>query len=330
MVGQGEIDSHTLSNFRSALLKGTKKNRLEPSDLSLTVVLSSLGGSLAAGLQLGREIRRLNFDTRAVSDLDHVITVKGGYEEKPLLRHAKCLSACAYAFLGGSTRSVESDSVLGVHQFKSTTTVSESDVQSAGAQLSIYVEEMGISQRFVTIAALTHSNEITYLDKVTAYSLAVDNVQVLLTPWTVGVTKDGFPSLKVVQSKSPSVGVKIAVIFTDGRVFVGTRTSLKIKSMSRSRIANFPENEAPTLTFEVDGKIFKGKGIEKWKKSIDSEDISYTSVSVFLPALLQALKAARKVVISDNFGTASSDISMDTELSTVGLESGIALLSRAK
>lgn len=60
------------------------------------VWLSSDGGSLSAGLQIGRHLRRLGLATRVP---------KG----------AECASACAYAFLGGVFRSLDQGGRIGVH-----------------------------------------------------------------------------------------------------------------------------------------------------------------------------------------------------------------------
>ena len=185
MVGRGVFDGTTLAKFKRTIDQHRLIYKIQPPGTGIAaVIFSSPGGSLAAGLALGRELRRLKIDTRAVSNFnEYVLNSADEYVEKPVLRNAKCLSACAYAFLGGSRRVVKDDKVLGVHQFRSaiSTETSESDAQLTTAQLSLYVQSMGISPNFMTIASLTRPNEITYLGTSIARSLKVDNVNVDLT-----------------------------------------------------------------------------------------------------------------------------------------------------
>ena len=63
------------------------------------VVLSSPGGSVAAAIGMGETIRNAHIDT--------MVAPRG-----------QCLSACLFAFIGGTKRHVPSSSKLGSHQFR--------------------------------------------------------------------------------------------------------------------------------------------------------------------------------------------------------------------
>ncbi|MDG2535049.1 hypothetical protein P6144_15420 [Sphingomonas sp. HITSZ_GF] len=137
-----------------------------------TVFLSSTGGDLWAAMALGREIRRYGFNTEV------------GYARRTqviFVNASRCLSSCAYAFLGGNVRDIAGTSgdemlfsivrpksylhpspdrpqeYLGFHQFRlglAATSSAEaggaleelraSTAQSIASALSAYIAEMGV------------------------------------------------------------------------------------------------------------------------------------------------------------------------------------------
>lgn len=112
VMAQGEITRNTPDRYRQFLAEQEKEfgSKL----ISYGVRLHSSGGDLGAALELGRLFRR-----------DEVVTSVGKtvpLDATPwfLTEAGECLSACAYAFLGGTTRSLETggfDNRLGFHQF---------------------------------------------------------------------------------------------------------------------------------------------------------------------------------------------------------------------
>ena len=334
MIGRGAFDDTTLGNFRSALAQYRKDLKIGGNGAGISsVIFDSPGGSLAAGVALGHELRRWKINTRAVSEFDEWVRSKpgGDYIEKPVLRNAKCLSACAYAFLGGSKRVVENDRSLGVHQFSSAvgTQFSESSTQTTTAQLALYVESMGISSRFMTIASLTKPNEITYINAPVSRELRVDNVSISLASWTVVATSEGVPVLLVDQRLSESHSVTIRIALRAETVYVVINTFINLKETTQERAAQFPDGALPTITFNVDGREFRGTPIREWTRATSGDVISFTSVSAFPKALLRYLQDAKSLAISDDFGRATTDVSLSTTLSSTGLGSGVALITRA-
>ena len=77
----------------------------------------SLGGDLGAGLRLGNLIREAGFDTVVGGNYEKVEIKSNGKHFYDLVTESICVSACAYAFLGGVTRTINSDGAYGVHQF---------------------------------------------------------------------------------------------------------------------------------------------------------------------------------------------------------------------
>lgn len=132
---------------------------------STTVVFHSPGGSLMAGMELGRLLRKYKIPV-SIGE-----TRRGTYRYSETIEGV-CASACAYAFLGGASRSIDSDSKIGFHQFYRASTLKESkrtirigdSLLSADQVLSgliaEYLSEMGIDARVLTLASLVGSNQL--------------------------------------------------------------------------------------------------------------------------------------------------------------------------
>lgn len=332
MVGRGAFDNNTLGNFKAALARYRREYDISPPATGLSaVIFSSPGGSLAAGLALGLEVRRLKLDTRAVSEFNEYLK-KGpaDYLESPLLRNAKCLSACVYAFLGGIRRVVESEDVLGVHQFRSKIFAQnlESNAQATTAQLSLYIERMGVSPKLMTIASLTKPNDLTYLGTELSRALNVDNVNIALSKWTVAATNDGAAMLSVHQVIDQSRDVKINFLSDVQGLLVSVTTTFNLLETRSDRPELFPDLETPTIIFKIDGKEYKGSALKGWEKTIGPNSISFSSISSFPKSMLTALQSATTLSVSDDFGRSTSDLSLSTQLSLNGLRTGVMLLSR--
>lgn len=107
----------------------------------IKIVLHSPGGDLVAGIQLGREIRKLELDTFVGNSIDNSENrIPSGNMIYNDFAPGKCLSACAYAFLGGVDRNLLNDdeyhnwggfysgmfnSELGFHQFYNDSKITE-------------------------------------------------------------------------------------------------------------------------------------------------------------------------------------------------------------
>jgi hypothetical protein len=128
-----------------------------------TIYLSSPGGDLIAGMRLGEVIRKRKFGT----------TTKGG----------RCMSACAYAFLGGITREADAGQI-GFHQFfmplsadAALGTQSGADDASATQALvgliAIYLKEMEIDPEVLFLASGTEPKNIYLPDADTLVRLKI-------------------------------------------------------------------------------------------------------------------------------------------------------------
>jgi hypothetical protein len=113
------------------------------------VMFSSRGGDLDSGLKIGRIIRTARFNT-----------IIGNTE----FSAADCLSACAYAFLGGVKRKIPTTGHLGLHHYYSKTQVITVEQQEKiNTVLSAYLESMGIDKRLLEYANSEKSTSMTYI-----------------------------------------------------------------------------------------------------------------------------------------------------------------------
>jgi|GEM_PF-6767577 len=178
----GRITNETPSDFENFLKKlCIEHNICDLDDASLnTVMLSSQGGNLAAGVELGRLFRSKRFNTAvAAASTDYI-----AYEHV-----GGCYSACAYAFVGGVNRrianylvhdrpSMNMTGVIAAHRWSAdgnnsgaqitstlkedprkiflecSSTLSVTDkIQCVDSILVAYLSDMGIHQEFFTMAA---------------------------------------------------------------------------------------------------------------------------------------------------------------------------------
>lgn len=109
----------------------------------------SPGGNLAAALELGRMIRRAGYKTR----IGRTISLKGTMNVY-FYKKAFCLSACAYAFIGGVARSYGTNDVYGLHRFGLEKGAVAGDVaQSVTSEIAKYLEDMGVDQGALEVAS---------------------------------------------------------------------------------------------------------------------------------------------------------------------------------
>ena len=147
-IASGRLDDQAPERFAAFI---------DASEAVYQVLLSSGGGNLEAGKQLGRMIRERELGTVVfdgnVWDSDFTFRTGDGTE---------CLSACAYAFLGGTTRIVPEGNRIGFHQFALASgarlppsmiegLISESN--EAAGDLVAYIVEMDVDARLFALAS---------------------------------------------------------------------------------------------------------------------------------------------------------------------------------
>ncbi|MDO9441467.1 MAG: hypothetical protein Q7T73_11300 [Beijerinckiaceae bacterium] len=190
----GTITSETPRDFEAFLWRHKSPPR--------SMNINSPGGNLFAGMKLGELIREHGFYTSV-----------GGGPYKPVEEYsfgadsggesvneadvaAGCYSACAYAFLGGISRTVSKESSFGVHQFYSRNAIAEptskafsqtdlSMQQVVTGLLVEYVLRMGVDARLISEATKSEHDTIRLLkaDELDAYRVSYDPAR--FGPWQI-------------------------------------------------------------------------------------------------------------------------------------------------
>jgi hypothetical protein len=160
-----------------------------------SVLLNSPGGNLIGGIKLGEAIRKQGMSTeigRSVPD--------GALDWTHQKHEGACVSACAFAFLGGVSRSVGGK--IGVHQFyneaaivnpsaKVFNAIDFSAQQLLSALLIDYVMHMGVDPRLVVMASSISPTEVHYLSQEEAEELKVSWEPQKFEPWSIDAYGNG-------------------------------------------------------------------------------------------------------------------------------------------
>jgi len=169
VVAQGLINKESYAQF---------KEFTKDLPAGTWIVLTSPGGNLMNGMQMGAHIREKRFNT-TIGNTDH--------------SPADCLSACAYAFLGGLTRTLPANSRLGLHQFRGLdNAISTEDTQKLSTILAKYIDAMGIDRRILDIAQMTSANQVSVLTPEQIKQFKIDNLGQSPYPrWRLETTPQG-------------------------------------------------------------------------------------------------------------------------------------------
>lgn len=159
IIIDGKITPETLTEFKVGLA-----DRMD----GFKVLLNSDGGSFKTGLALGRFIREQGLHTEvgrvayAASGLN-----SGAFERFDSIEDGQCVSACAYAFLGGVVRKIYGESRLGFHRFY----LAQGDLPGEGglaagqlvaADVISYLIEMGVDARIFVTASSAGETAMNY------------------------------------------------------------------------------------------------------------------------------------------------------------------------
>jgi hypothetical protein len=123
--------------------------------------------------------------------------------------------------------------------------------------------------------------------------------------------------------------MSLTIAIDKGQALLLPVTLLQRSAYREGRTQQFSIGEPPDLSFYADGKQFKARPLSPWSKAELSDAVVFRAVAAVSLSDLQAISRARSLKISDNFGAATSDVSLTTSLPTEGLASGVALLLRA-
>jgi hypothetical protein len=141
--------------------------------------LNSPGGSLVGGMAIGRIARKHDL----ITHVGKRAAAPNGYAGA-----GDCMSACSLAFLGGRFRFMVLGSRYGVHRFSKPGPVlaNESALsQVATAEVSSFIQEMGIDGRLLTAMANTDASDILLLPEAQLTELQIVYTGHGLAQWTL-------------------------------------------------------------------------------------------------------------------------------------------------
>lgn len=148
------------------------------------IYLNSQTGNRLEGMRIGRLIRSLGLMTH----------IGNTNPNQP----GACVSACAFAYLGGTYRFMGPTSTFGVHRFYRSQgkdqefTIEESDAVSV--QMTDYIRDMGADTHLFKYMTANTAGETVLISKATLQSLKVVNDGVSYAAW--GMTDDTVPYLR--------------------------------------------------------------------------------------------------------------------------------------
>lgn len=201
IFASGEIDDGAPERLDALV----RKNHIPPTS---TLYFDSPGGSLVAGMKLGKVIRSAGFNTDVArySATSEAHSVSG-----------RCYSACTLAYLGGTWRYLTTGSAYGVHRFYfSKPTGADSDVaQMLSAVVVQYIRDMGANPDLFAEMTLSSKEEITIIPEQELERLNVVNNGHSPVTWTV-VSADGVVYLKGQRNTAFGVNKFLLACTTDG------------------------------------------------------------------------------------------------------------------
>jgi hypothetical protein len=274
IAAEGTITADTPNRFKAFLVKTIARNTF--------VQFNSPGGNLVAALKLGEMIRAAHLDTsvgRTVFNQD------GGMWSGVL--PGVCVSACAYAFLGGEMR-VVGESELGVHQFydnraldepekKAFSAIDVSIDQVLGGLVLDYVLRMGVDAGLVSLAERTSPWEMHYLTSVELKNFRVANTSFTDTGWKIEA-RSGGAMLMITSTYSTRPPVTMTLVCRRGKagayLIITSSTAYLDRWLSEGYGAPRP------LTAQEVAKSLKGSEISGlgWKTSLGSDAVTYLDI----------------------------------------------------
>jgi hypothetical protein len=182
LLAFGPIDPDAKDRLNSALREASIKLKAQgfsgTNPTVRTIAFHSPGGSLMAGMEIGARIRELELNT--------VIGQPGGgagywefsrlgknVVEQGLISKAECFSACAYAFMGGVTRTIDQGAAYGLHQVRGSP--NKDMAQITVVMLRRYLEQMGVNFQALGLASNTSSISMRTISIAEARRLRIDN-----------------------------------------------------------------------------------------------------------------------------------------------------------
>lgn len=247
----GTIEKGDAEKFQKFVIT----ENVSPSASHNIVYLDSPGGNLAEGIKLGKAFRKMEFTTA----IGRTIENKGFDTNEVYIEGAKCISACAYAFLGGKFRNFDSEKdkvCLGFHQFYNPNLSANNTKAVDAAQVSTqtisgivieYLEEMGAEPSIYSFASQFIGTEIGCVSNEQSIDLKISNTldyfeDVQLFPFGKGL---------VTEVKAPLYNRKLRIYCTKKSAhlafFIDTRFDMNLSYLKNGLFWSAGEATHPII-----------------------------------------------------------------------------------
>jgi hypothetical protein len=151
---------------------------------SAIIYFDSPGGNLLEGLEIGRFIRKRGFST----------SIGSRRADAPNIVPGICLSACAYAYLGGVFRFHPDGAKYGVHRFSSQVkTNSDLEIgQIVSAAIVTYLRDMGVDTAVFDRSTSVGPDTVRLLSRQDLETIGVVNNGKWAAQWTIEAIEGGY------------------------------------------------------------------------------------------------------------------------------------------
>jgi len=291
------------------------------------IYFHSPGGNLEGALALGRLIRAAGLDTHVGGPY---LEAQGiGQPPEILVQRAACVSACAYAFLGGVSRSLGEKGLLGLHQFFSRDgDIGDSPTQVMMTVLGGYLDQMGVDRRFLDFAATTVPDQIKALPLALARELNVDNQAPARDPWRLEAGPGG-ELVASVSQRVPGRGAEFVLrLWSSGRSLNGEARWRpgQIRMGEAELTEEFTVRGSPNLGFRPpEGKSGVTVVSEGWRRGDDGWFVAAFDPG---PDLLSLLEKAPELEFSALGNSETPDVAPRVRFSTQGFSNALRALER--
>ncbi|MGX9143344.1 hypothetical protein [Mesorhizobium sp. 128a] len=156
--------------------------------------IDSVGGSVEAAIEIGRQIRENWFSTHVgqyILDVENQPENRDIYSKRRFLT-GKCMSAATLMYLGGRLRFLRENDRFGVHQFsfRDPTPSHIGRSQILSSRIARYISDMGIPAEFLEISASVDSDVVKDIDHSELRKLRVVTDGQTPVEWTVQSRND--------------------------------------------------------------------------------------------------------------------------------------------
>ena len=211
---EGEIDAGAPARLAPVLKRAE--------ETGADVYLDSPGGSLLAGMEIGRMLRRAGANTHVGSAVIQKPDPRYPGAQLMDALPGGCYSSCALAFLGGVYRFMNDGSKYGVHRFSRDARPSPEDLESAqviSAAVGAYIREMGAAPEVFDLMVQAGKDSIRVLTPTELTRLNVINKGRMAPEWSIEAI-EGAQYLRGFQDTVHGYGKAVFACSSNGAVLM--------------------------------------------------------------------------------------------------------------